>query len=469
MTFNSVNPSASKPHLALVDALTDGNEAMYMAIASNNRHELTGLLLKAAMHSNLIRVVQFMIKHDAPSSTPLHYETYASRELVEILPIPEYREMAKLVVQSSIVLWPTRHPFWVDIEGLQFRVDTVISDTIIRRDSEMTDLLLKSKWVRRCLDNAEDANIDWQNVVNSAFVVHDLVLAERILQLVTQAAKSVHWHMDEWYYSHTILTVFSIGGVGAIRLLKKYGIAIAQEQLRDMAFGLSNVDMLMEMDHPHIGNVWDLLICPPKFVGEVIKALPQEFTWEKLVHGFSSAGRLSYNWQTAENMEKYAAELHITEEHIRELVARRADSAATVLMHAPKQSDALVMEIVTATLMLPWVLSFSLLIATDRVDVVRLEQQIRAAFSKSALNASELEYALSGALNSARDSQPTKKRKQLDIDGHLHYNADAEPRRFCYVCGEPAKYDCSRCHAAYYCGTEHQKQHWNSHRLICKQ
>lgn len=38
----------------------------------------------------------------------------------------------------------------------------------------------------------------------------------------------------------------------------------------------------------------------------------------------------------------------------------------------------------------------------------------------------------------------------------------------CVVCGNPAPLVCARCKAANYCGKEHQKSHWATHKPMCK-
>src|SRR3989337_4344757 len=38
----------------------------------------------------------------------------------------------------------------------------------------------------------------------------------------------------------------------------------------------------------------------------------------------------------------------------------------------------------------------------------------------------------------------------------------------CRVCGKQTTTVCSRCREIYYCGTEHQKADWKTHKLICK-
>lgn len=38
----------------------------------------------------------------------------------------------------------------------------------------------------------------------------------------------------------------------------------------------------------------------------------------------------------------------------------------------------------------------------------------------------------------------------------------------CAVCGNPAPLVCARCKAANYCGKEHQKLHWATHKPVCK-
>ncbi|CAG8787468.1 1056_t:CDS:2 [Cetraspora pellucida] len=37
----------------------------------------------------------------------------------------------------------------------------------------------------------------------------------------------------------------------------------------------------------------------------------------------------------------------------------------------------------------------------------------------------------------------------------------------CQVCRKPTNKLCSRCHEVYYCGTEHQKSDWKTHKLVC--
>ena len=38
----------------------------------------------------------------------------------------------------------------------------------------------------------------------------------------------------------------------------------------------------------------------------------------------------------------------------------------------------------------------------------------------------------------------------------------------CVVCNAPSTSKCGRCHIAYYCGTEHQREHWKDHKQICR-
>ena len=38
----------------------------------------------------------------------------------------------------------------------------------------------------------------------------------------------------------------------------------------------------------------------------------------------------------------------------------------------------------------------------------------------------------------------------------------------CNVCGVECKFRCSKCHTAYYCSVEHQKQEWATHKVKCK-
>jgi hypothetical protein len=45
--------------------------------------------------------------------------------------------------------------------------------------------------------------------------------------------------------------------------------------------------------------------------------------------------------------------------------------------------------------------------------------------------------------------------------------ADAGAIGPCMVCGAPSAFKCSRCEAARYCGRQHQKDHWPSHKPVC--
>ena len=38
----------------------------------------------------------------------------------------------------------------------------------------------------------------------------------------------------------------------------------------------------------------------------------------------------------------------------------------------------------------------------------------------------------------------------------------------CPVCNKPAQSRCSACYISFYCGAEHQKEHWKEHKLSCK-
>lgn len=38
----------------------------------------------------------------------------------------------------------------------------------------------------------------------------------------------------------------------------------------------------------------------------------------------------------------------------------------------------------------------------------------------------------------------------------------------CAECQQPAELKCSACKAIWYCGKEHQKQHWKIHKATCK-
>lgn len=38
----------------------------------------------------------------------------------------------------------------------------------------------------------------------------------------------------------------------------------------------------------------------------------------------------------------------------------------------------------------------------------------------------------------------------------------------CAVCQEPASQACAHCGTISYCGKEHQKEHWASHKNVCK-
>lgn len=38
----------------------------------------------------------------------------------------------------------------------------------------------------------------------------------------------------------------------------------------------------------------------------------------------------------------------------------------------------------------------------------------------------------------------------------------------CAECGAPSELKCSACKLVSYCGKEHQKQHWKSHKNICR-
>eukprot|EP01013_Petalomonas_cantuscygni_P011066 TRINITY_DN24363_c0_g1_i1.p1 TRINITY_DN24363_c0_g1~~TRINITY_DN24363_c0_g1_i1.p1 ORF type:complete len:159 (-),score=14.22 TRINITY_DN24363_c0_g1_i1:46-522(-) len=44
----------------------------------------------------------------------------------------------------------------------------------------------------------------------------------------------------------------------------------------------------------------------------------------------------------------------------------------------------------------------------------------------------------------------------------------AVPRGPCAVCQTESTDRCSLCHVVYYCGKEHQSQHWKTHRPDCK-
>lgn len=38
----------------------------------------------------------------------------------------------------------------------------------------------------------------------------------------------------------------------------------------------------------------------------------------------------------------------------------------------------------------------------------------------------------------------------------------------CPECKQPAELKCSACKLVWYCGKEHQKQHWKQHKNLCK-
>jgi hypothetical protein len=45
---------------------------------------------------------------------------------------------------------------------------------------------------------------------------------------------------------------------------------------------------------------------------------------------------------------------------------------------------------------------------------------------------------------------------------------EEEGNRHCNICGVECSLECGKCHAAYYCSVEHQKQEWKTHKLKCK-
>lgn len=46
-------------------------------------------------------------------------------------------------------------------------------------------------------------------------------------------------------------------------------------------------------------------------------------------------------------------------------------------------------------------------------------------------------------------------------------NSSCSTTNACAVCQAPAKNRCSRCKLVWYCGVDHQRQHWKTHKATC--
>lgn len=55
----------------------------------------------------------------------------------------------------------------------------------------------------------------------------------------------------------------------------------------------------------------------------------------------------------------------------------------------------------------------------------------------------------------------------LSTFSNLNVNA-MQQANVCRVCSQEGKFACSKCKNAFYCGSEHQKSDWGTHKLECK-